>query len=141
MAAGDKALLVGKGQIMPALDGAQAGTQAGNAHHAVQHHIRAVQRSQLLQPFRAGQQLRRIGAARQLCRELFRGGRVGHADIFRVKFCDLLQDLFHMAVGRQAEHLVALRTDHIQTLGADGTGRTQQRDFFRHHTVPPFSFC
>ena len=41
-----------------------------------------------------------------------------------------------MAVGRKTEHLIALCTDHIQTLGADGTGRTQQSDFFRHHTFP-----
>ena len=47
-----------------------------------------------------------------------------------MKLFDLLQDLVYMAVGRKAEHLIALCTDHIQTLGADGTGRTQQRDFF-----------
>lgn len=34
-----------------------------------------------------------------------------------------------MAVGGKAEHLIPLGTDDIQALGADGTGRTQQRDF------------
>ena len=50
MTAGDKALLVGKGQIMAAFNGAQAGAQTRNAHHAVQHHIGAVQCGQLLEP-------------------------------------------------------------------------------------------
>ena len=44
----------------------------------------------------------------------------------------VFQDLLHVAVGRQAEHLIALCADNVQTLGADGAGRTQQSDFFRH---------
>ena len=90
MAAGDKALLVGKGQIMAALNGGQAGTQTGDAHHTVQHHIRAVQRSQLLQPLRAGEQLGRICPACQRSVQLCGGVRVGHADVFRVELFDLL---------------------------------------------------
>ena len=90
MTAGDKALLVGQCQIMAAFDGAQAGTKAGNAHHTVQHHIRAVQRSQLLQPLRAGEQLGRICPACQRSVQLCGGVRVGHADVFRVELFDLL---------------------------------------------------
>ena len=132
MTAGDKAFLVGQRQVMAALDGAQAGTKTGNAHHAVQHHIRAVQRSQFLQPLRAGEQLGCICPAGQRGVQLCGGIRVGHADIFRVELLDLLQDLFHMAVGRKAVDLVPLGADDIQTLGTDGAGRTQQRYFFRH---------
>ena len=130
MTAGNKALLVGQGQVVAALDGRQAGTQTGNAHHAVQHHIRAVHGGQLLQPLGAGEQFGRIGAARQGGIQLCGGIGVGHADVFRVELLNLLQDLLHVAVGREAEHLIALRTDDIQTLGTDGTGRTQQRNFF-----------
>ena len=137
MTAGDKALLVGQCQVVAALDGAQAGTKAGNAHHTVQHHVRAVQRCQLLQPLRAGEQLGRICPAGQRSVQLCGGVRVGHADVFRVELLDLLQDLFHMAVGRKAVHLVPLSADDIQTLGADGTGRTQQRNFFRHNSFLP----
>ena len=54
--------------------------------------------------------------------QLCGGVRVGHADIARMKLFDLLQDLFRMAVGRQAEHLIPLCPDHIQALGADGAG-------------------
>ena len=60
MTAGNKALLVGQCQIVAAFDGAQAGTKACNAHHAVQHHIGAVQCGQLLEPFRPYQQPWRI---------------------------------------------------------------------------------
>ena len=63
--------------------------------------------------------------------------RIGHADITRMELLDLLQNFIHMAVGRQAVDLIALCTDHIQTLGADGTGRTQQRNFFRHNNFLP----
>ena len=122
----DKALLVGKGQIMAALNGGQAGTQTGDAHHTVQHHIGAFHGGQLLQALGAGQQ---PGG----------GIGVGHADIPGVELLDLLQDLLHMAVGGKAEHLIPLGTDDIQALGADGTGRTQQRDFFRHKLPPAFS--
>ena len=137
MTAGDKALLVGKGQIMPAFDRAQAGTKAGNAHHTVQHHIRAVQRSQFLQPLRAGKQLGRVCPACQRSVQLCGGIRVGHADVFGVELLDLLQDLFHMAVGRKAVDLVPLGADDIQTLGTDGTGRAQQCNFFRHDSFLP----
>ena len=137
MAAGDKTLLVGKGQIMPAFDRAQAGTKACNAHHAVQHHIGAVQCGQLLEPFRPYQQPGRICTTGKLRIQPAGRIRVGHADIARMKLFDLLQDLVYMAVGRKAEHLIALCTDHIQTLGANGTGRTQQSDFFRHHIFLP----
>ena len=137
MTAGDKALLVGQCQVVAALDGAQAGTKAGNAHHAVQHHIRAVQRSQLLQPLRAGEQLGRICPACQRSVQLCGGVRVGHADVFRVELFDLLQNFFYMAVGRKAVDLVPLSADDIQTLGADRAGRTQQRNFFRHNSFLP----
>ena len=90
MSAGDKALLVGQRQVVAALDGAQAGTKAGNAHNAVQHHVRAVQRCQFLQPLRAGEQLGRICPACQRSIQLCGGVRVGHADIFRVELLDLL---------------------------------------------------
>ena len=90
MTAGNKAFLVGQCQIVAAFDGAQAGTKAGNAHHTVQHHIRAVQRSQLLQPLRAGEQLGRICPACQRSVQLCGGVRVGHADVFRVELFDLL---------------------------------------------------
>ena len=138
MAAGDKALLVGQGQIVAALNGSQAGTQARNAHHTVQHHVRAVQRGQLPQALRAGEQFGRTRPAGQRRVQPCGGVRVGHADVFRVEFLDLLQDLFHMAVGRQAEHLIPLCPDHIQALGADGAGGAQQRNFFRHGTFPLF---
>ena len=137
MTAGDKALLVGQRQVVAAFDGAQAGTKAGNAHHAVQHHIRAVQRCQLLQPLRAGKQLGRVCPACQRSVQLCGGIRVGHADIFGVELLDLLQDLFHMAMGRKAIDLVPLGADDIQTLGTDGTGRAQQRNFFRHNSFLP----
>ena len=137
MTASDKAFLVGKCQVVAALDGAQACTKTGNAHHAVQHHVRAVQRCQLLQPLRAGEQLGRTCPACQRSIQLCGGIWISHADIFRVKFLDLLQDLFHMAVGRKAVDLVPLSADDIQTLGADGTGRTQQRNFFRHNSFLP----
>ena len=137
MTAGDKALLVGKCQVVAALDSAQAGSKAGNAHHAVQHHIRAVQRSQLLQPLRAGEQLGRICPASQRSVQLCGSVRVGHADVFGVELLDLLQDLFHMAVGRKAVDLVPLGADDIQTLGTDGTGRAQQCNFFRHNSFLP----
>ena len=139
MAARNKALLVGKGQIMAALNGGQAGTQTGDAHHTVQHHIGAVHGGQFLQALGAGQQPGGIGTARQSRVQPGGGIGVGHADIPGVELLDLLQDLFHMAVGGKAEHLIPLGTDDIQALGADGTGRTQQRDFFRHKLPPAFS--
>ena len=43
-----------------------------------------------------------------------------------------VQDLLHMAVGGKAEHLIPLSADDIETLGADGAGRAQQRDFLSH---------
>ena len=137
MAAGDKALLVGKRQIMAAFNGAQAGTQTRNAHHAVQHHIGAVQCGQLLEPLRPYQQPGRICTTGKLRIQPAGCIRIGHTDITRMKLLDLLQNFIHMAVGGKAEHLVPLSPDHIQTLGADGTGRTQQRDSFRHHTFLP----
>ena len=90
MTAGDKAFLVGQCQVVAAFDGAQAGTKAGNAHHTVQHHIRAVQRCQFLQPLRAGKQLGRVCPACQRSVQLCGGIRVGHADVFRVELFDLL---------------------------------------------------
>ena len=90
MSAGDKALLVGQRQVVAALDGAQACAKAGNAHNAVQHHVRVVQRCQFLQPLRAGEQLGRICPACQRSIQLCGGVRVGHADIFRVELLDLL---------------------------------------------------
>ena len=90
MTAGDKALLVGQRQIVAAFDGAQAGTKTGNAYHAVQHHIRAVQRSQLLQPLWADEQLGCICPASQRSVQLCSGIQVGHADVFRMKLLNLL---------------------------------------------------
>ena len=132
MAAGDKAFLVGQCQVMAALDGGQAGAQTGNADHAVQHHIGAVHRGQLLEALRAGQQPGRLGAACQCSVQPGRCAGVRHADVPGVELFDLFQDLLHVAVGRQAEHLIALCADNVQTLGADGAGRAQQSDFFRH---------
>ena len=132
MAAGDKALLVGKGEVVAALDGGQAGPQTGDAHHTVQHYVRAIHGRQFLQALRAGQQLGRVGAARQRGIQLGGGIGVRHTDVFRVKFLDLLQNLVHMTVGRQTEDLIALCADDIQTLRADGTGGAQKRNFFRH---------
>ena len=139
VAARNKALLVGKGQIVAALNGGQAGTQTGDAHHTVQHHIGAVHGGQLLQALGAGQQPGGVGTARQRRVQPGGGIGVGHADIPGVELLDLLQDLLHMAVGGKAEHLIPLGTDNIQALGADGTGRTQQRDFFKHKLPPAFS--
>ena len=58
-------------------------------------------------------------------------------ELNREQQIELLQNFIHMAVGGKAEHLVPLSPDHIQTLGADRAGRTQQRDSFRHHTFLP----
>ena len=65
MSAGDEALFVGEGEVMAALDGGKAGAEARDAHHAVQHHVRAIHRGEGLQPLGAGQELGRVGAARQ----------------------------------------------------------------------------
>ena len=132
MAAGDKAFLVGEGEVMAALDGGKACAEASDAHHAVQHHVRAVHRGEGLQALRAGQELGCIGAASQRSRKLFGTGLTGHADVFRVEFFYLLQNFIRLAVGRQAEHLIPLSTDDVKALGADGAGGTQQRDFLSH---------
>ena len=73
-----------------------------------------------------------VGAAGQRSRKLFGSGLTGHANIFRVEFFYLLQNFIRLAVGRQAEHLIPLSTDDVKALGADGAGRTQQRDFLSH---------
>ena len=132
MAAGDKAFLVGEGQVMAALDGGKACAEARDAHHAVQHHVRAVHRGEGLQALRAGQEPGCIGAAGQRSRKLFGTGLTGHTDVFRVEFFYLLQNFIRLAVSRQAEHLIPLSADDIEALGADGAGRAQQRDFLSH---------
>ena len=132
MAAGDKAFLVGEGQVMAALDGGKACAEARDAHHAVQHHVRAVHRGEGLQALGAGQEPGCIGAAGQRSRKLFGTGLTGHTDVFRVEFFYLLQNFIRLAVSRQAEHLIPLSADDIETLGADGAGRAQQRDFLSH---------
>ena len=132
MAAGDKAFLVGEGEVMAALDGGKACAEARDAHHAVQHHVRAVHRGEGLQALGAGQEPGCIGAAGQRSRKLFGTGLTGHTDVFRVEFFYLLQNFIRLAVSRQAEHLIPLSADDIETLGADGAGRTQQRDFLSH---------
>ena len=65
MSAGDEALFVGEGEVMATLDGGKAGAKARDAHHAVQHHVRAVHRGEGLQPLGAVQELGRVGAACQ----------------------------------------------------------------------------
>ena len=137
MAARDKALFVGQCQIVAALNGGQAGTQTRDTHHAVQHHIGAVHGGQLFQALGAHQQLGRVGTSGE-GRVQFGGSlRVGHADVLGVKFLHLFENFIHVAVGREAKHLIALCTDDIQTLGADGTGGAQKRNFFRHKKLPP----
>ena len=90
MSAGDEALFVSEGEVMAALDGGKAGAEARDAHHAVQHHVRAIHGGEGLQPLGAGQELGRIGAARQCSRELLCPGLAGHADILGVELFDLL---------------------------------------------------
>ena len=44
--------------------------------------------------------------------------------------------LVNAGIGRQAEHLIAVHTADVQTLGADGSGGTQQGDNFTHFVFP-----
>ena len=140
MAAGDQTLLVGQGQVVAALDGRQAGPQARDAHHAVQNHVRPIQPGQGHQALGAPEQPGSIRPARQSGVHCFGGRRVSDADVFRVEFLDLLQERFHPAVGRKAEHLILLGPDHVQALGADGTGGAQQGDFLCHSPSPSCFF-
>ena len=136
--AGDKALLVGQGQVVAALDGGQGGPQSGNAHHAVQHHVRPLHGGQLPQALGAAQQQRRAGTAGQGGVQLLGGRRVGDADGAGMEFFDLRKQQVHMAVGRQAEYLKPLGPNHVQALGADGAGGPQQGDLLCHRAAPPF---
>ena len=136
VAAGDKALLVRQRQVVAALDGGQRGIQARNADDGIQHGARAVHRCQLPQAVRAFQQLRCVCLPCQRGGQLFKGCRVGDGNVLRVELGNLGQQLVNAGIGRQAEHLVAVHTADVQTLGADGSGGTQQGDNFTHFVFP-----
>ena len=140
MAAGDEAFFVGEGEVMAALDGGKACAEARDAHHAVQHHVRAIHRGEGLQPLGAGQELGASARPASAAESFSAPASLVMQTYFGVEFFDLLQNFIRLAVGRQTEHLIPLGADDVEALGADGAGGTQQRDFFSHKALPPVLF-
>ena len=141
MAAGDQAFLVGKGQVMPRLNGSQRSRKAGNSHNRVEYHSGAVHGSELTQPLGALEQLGCIRLPRQHGIQPGKGIRVHHCNIRRVELGNLFGQQIHAPVGRQTENAVTVHPGHIQALGADGAGGTQQCDGFDRilgHGFPSF---
>lgn len=132
MTAGDQAFLVGQGHIMPVFQSSQGCTQACNAHHCIEHNVRAFHFSQLHNALCTAQKFGCAGYTAQAGSQLVTGIRICNRHIGRVELFDLLEQQVHIGIRRQSIHLIALGTSHIQALGTDGTGGAQQSKFFSH---------
>ena len=130
--AGDKAFLVGQGQVVAALNGSKGGRQARNAHHRVEHHIGAFHGGQFPQPLGAAKQPGRSGGSRQGGVQPVTGVRVDHGDVPGMELGNLLQQELHAGIGGKAKDFIAVHTGNVQALGPDGAGGAQQSDGFRH---------
>ena len=123
VATGDKALFVGKGQVMAALDRSQRSGQTGDADNSVQHDVGAIHGSQFTQTFGTLQQLGGIGLTSQRGGKFFVGSRVHHGHVPGVELMDLSQQFIHAGIGSQTEHGIPVHAGNVQALGADGAGR------------------
>ena len=132
VATGNKALFIGEGQVVAALNGSQRGRQTRDADDSVQHHVGAVHGGQLAQTLGPLQQLGGIGLTGQRGRKLCISIGVYHGYVFGVELVDLLQQFIHAGIGGQTKHGIAVHAGYVQALGADRAGRTQQRNSFIH---------
>ena len=122
-AAGHQGFLIGQGQFLFCSNGSQSGGQSCNAHHCHQHQIYVIPEGGFSEALLPDDHFGRS------CIERFEFPArffITDYDSGRMKFFCLPEELFHAFVS--AEHLgmekVRMRADHVQRLGADGTGRT-----------------
>ncbi len=135
---GDKALLVGQRHIPPAFDGGQRRGKPGNAHHRVEHDVRAVHSCQFFKTFFASQKDRRARHAVQLPGGAVRRRVIHNSNAMRMKLLYLSQQQLHIGMRRQPKHAVFLRTDNIQALRTDRTCGAKDRDLFCHNITPRY---
>src|SRR2546428_588680 len=113
---------------LPGRDRGERGHEPGAADDGRDDEISLRQRGSLPEPIRPAQD-RRLQALAPRAQAL-RGGLVGHGDDGRGERPDLLFELVHVAVGREADRLELLGefADDVQGVGADGAGGTQDDD-------------
>ena len=129
-------LLVGQCNVLPCPDGRQGRFQTCIAHHGSQHRIRLAAGSCGHDAFRTAEDLRGalIPAAQPL------GSlRIGESCHRRMEFPDLGFQQHIILVSSQRRHLEPFRIGlyHIQGLGADGSCRSQDCDFFHTNLLQP----
>ena len=127
-------LLVGKRDGLSALDGRDGGTNSDHSHHRRHQHLIAVHCRQFQQSVHAAQHTD-VQIADSIF-QIFGGLLTPHDCSIRSKLPDLFFHQGRIASGRKSRHLqIRIFSYDFQCLGSDGSGGTQNCDFF-HYSIP-----